>query len=879
MVFIARADGSVIINTKLNTAGFGKGASNLKGQFASLSSFVGKLGAAIGVAFSVKTIVNFSKEALELGSDLQEVQNVVDVTFTTMKQQVNEFAKNAAKTAGLSEKMAKQYVGTFGAMSKSFGFSEAEAYNMSATLTQLTGDVASFYNLTQDVAYTKLKSVFTGETESLKDLGVVMTQTALDDFAMRKGFGKTTQQMSEQEKVALRYQFVLDQLSSASGDFVRTQDGWANQTRVLKLQFEQLKATLGQGLINALTPALKMLNTMIEKLQDFAETFKQVTAALFGDASGASTNIEDSLESSSENAEQLEENIEGAGKAAQKALAGFDEINVLSKGAEENAENNVAVSGTGQNTGSTSETSVLSSSAQNIIAALTTIKEKLQSLIKPFKQFNLKKLRVSLDNCRKSFKKLGTVISEKLEWVWFNVLVPLGQWVIESAAPVAVEALSSAFDALATTVSVLFGALQKCWVYLQPVFSWIRDTVLVILEDLGEIGEKIAKKWQENEPKITKEFEDIGIVVEKVWSEIGPILTWTREGLSRIAVDTPINDLQYIIDLVSGLTELLAGLTTFDLSKVFSGIGELAGAELSHAAESVRTYTNAIGIDTDELDAKIGSWAEGVGQKFTAAWDSVKETWGVVPSWFDEKVIQPVKDAFAPIGQWFGDLWSGIETTASDVFYNIGVIAGGCWEIIQLAWQEAKDWFDEKFIQPISEKFSALWSDVSSLATESWTEIKNTIEPYVSWLDEVKQGWKDFINGIIGFINKFLDCVFGGINDALSELKNFKIAGQTPFSEIRTITVPQIPYLAKGAVIPPNAPFMAVLGDQKHGTNIEAPLDTIKQALAEVLGDRGETVVNVTFGGDLAQLARVLKPVIDTENRRKGNSLATGGVL
>ena len=108
---------------------------------------------------------------MELGSDLAEVQNVVDVTFTTMSDKVNEFAKNAMTSAGLSETMAKQYVGTFGAMSKSFGFSESQAYDMSTALTQLTGDVASFYNISQDLAYIKLKSVFTGETETLKDLG------------------------------------------------------------------------------------------------------------------------------------------------------------------------------------------------------------------------------------------------------------------------------------------------------------------------------------------------------------------------------------------------------------------------------------------------------------------------------------------------------------------------------------------------------------------------------------------------------------------------------------------------------------------------------------------------------------------------------------
>ena len=169
------------------------------------SGLIKKAGTLFAGLFAAKKLIDFGKQCIELGSDLSEVQNVVDVTFSTMSSKVDEFAKSAVKSFGLSETMAKQYAGTFGAMAKAFGFSERRAYDMSTALTGLAGDVASFYNLNQDEAYTKLKSVFTGETESLKDLGVVMTQTALDSYAMANGFGKTTSAMTEQEKVALRY--------------------------------------------------------------------------------------------------------------------------------------------------------------------------------------------------------------------------------------------------------------------------------------------------------------------------------------------------------------------------------------------------------------------------------------------------------------------------------------------------------------------------------------------------------------------------------------------------------------------------------------------------------------------------------------------------
>lgn len=138
---------------------------------------VSALGSALKMAvaaISVKALYSFGKDCIELGSDLSEVENVVQTVFPNLNSQINSFAQNAANQFGLSETMAKKYASTFGAMATSMGLSEKSAYDMSTALTGLAGDVASFYNISQDEAYTKLKSVFTGETESLKELGWIL---------------------------------------------------------------------------------------------------------------------------------------------------------------------------------------------------------------------------------------------------------------------------------------------------------------------------------------------------------------------------------------------------------------------------------------------------------------------------------------------------------------------------------------------------------------------------------------------------------------------------------------------------------------------------------------------------------------------------------
>ena len=323
--------GQVGLDLVLNKDEFESGLNSIT----KLAINAGKL---LAGAFAVGKLISFGKECIELSSDLSEVQNVVDTVFPTMNKQIDNFARNAAAQFGLSETMAKNFTGTFGAMGKAFGFSEGQAYDMATALTGLAGDVASFYNMSQDEAYTKLKSVFTGETESLKSLGVVMTQTALDAFAMANGFGKTTKSMSEAEKVALRFKFVQDQLSSAQGDFMRTSDGWANQVRLLALQFDSLKAAIGSGLIAVLSPVVRMLNILIGRILTAMNALKSFFSMLGGTAKLAINpkGVTAGTDAVAKSADKASGALGGAGGAAKKAAkdiksatTGIDELNIL----------------------------------------------------------------------------------------------------------------------------------------------------------------------------------------------------------------------------------------------------------------------------------------------------------------------------------------------------------------------------------------------------------------------------------------------------------------------------------------------------------------------------------------------------------------------
>lgn len=787
MVFTAnKADGSVIIDTKLDTAGFSKGTAQIKGQFNTLGASVKKIGGILAAAFSVRALVNFSKQALELGSDLQEVQNVVNVTFTSMRENVNSFAQSAAKTAGLSETMAKRYIGTFGAMSKSFGFSEQEAYNMSTALTQLTGDIASFYNLSQDAAYTKLKSVFTGETESLKDLGVVMTQTALDEFAMRKGIGKTTQKMSEQEKVALRYQFILEQLNGASGDFIRTQDGWANQTRVLSLQFEQLKATIGQGLINVLTPVLRLINMLIGKIQEFAVAFKSITSAIFGDASDSGAGgMAESLGAAADNAAQLEENIESAGKEAKRSLAGFDEINALA----ESSGGAVDTSGSAATGGISSvsipiETEIKDNVTPKIETMISTVKNLFSGLVNEFKTL----FSPAVSSWGAAFSSLVPSITAAVDRIktafsdlWNNSLAPTLSYIVSDFIP-------SIANSYSETFAPIFADIMPVAIDL-----WTTD-----FENSTLLISKYCGWLQEYFGKVKLVFTDMCKSISSNWNEYGGSLLQGFTDFKNGLWETFWYIYDNIIDPVfSYISQTFDSLWTKHLSPLWDSIVDFV---MSVSDNIMLLWNKTLKPIVDWIGIKLMPF-------ITAIWVGVVDAVNIIVSWVSDAVRSVINYLKGMI-----DFVVGIFTL----------------------------------------DFEKAWNGIKEMFSAVWLSIENT--------------FTGVINAIIWAINQLVAAIYSGIASTVNGLGSIvsgvgKLLGKEDWGFSMPNIPPKIPYLAQGAVIPPNAPFMAVLGDQKNGTNIEAPLSTIQEAVAMVMQDQTAAIM-AGFASSVEVQREILQAVL-----------------
>lgn len=863
-----------------------------KKESASMSgSFKGafkKIAFSMAAAFSARAVINFGKECLELGSDLQEVQNVVDVTFPSMNAQVNEFAQNAAASFGLSETMAKKFTGTFGAMAKAFGFTESQAYDMGTTLTGLAGDVASFYNITQDEAYTKLKSVFTGETESLKELGIVMTQTALDSYAMANGVGKTTAKMTEAEKVALRYQFVQEQLSAATGDFIRTSDGWANQTRVLKLQFDSLKASIGQGLINVLTPVIKLMNTLLSKINQVASGFASLTEKLMGgkkesgvsSAVGETQALTDSLENCGNAAEST-------GKKIKNALFGFDELNVIQKEESQSGTSGAAgASITGQaGTAGKEETEQES--------ALDRMIKKTSQLADIFKKGFKSGLGADFEKSLKRQNGHVKGIHESLKGIFKDPEVA------DAASTWAEKTILSMGQVIGAAASIgssisenILGGIDG---YLSENERFIRDRIVGALDASGQIH-ALAGNFSQAFADVMEAFRTDAAksCTQSVISIVTNLGLTAAELAAKLGRDILTLFLQPFIDNKDGLKSVLEDML------------EEASKVLDTAEETFRDFCEkTVEVYDGNMQPMFSDITSGISDLVSLFVDTYNTYLEPIIGYLGEKIsglmsmhvspcFEKAMDMIGSLADAVGAIWKGYFQPLFD--YLIGTILPILAPIIQTIGGIVVDIAGaiRDAIGSIFDMASGLLDFIAGAFTGDWKKAWGGIL-------KISQGASDFfksgINGMIAAVETLANGVVAAVNTIIRALNRLSfttpdwlpdgLGGKNFGFNLKEIGNVSIPRLAAGAYVKPNTPQLAMIGDNRHQGELVAPedkiyeistkamLDVMKQYMAQMMampGNRqgGEITVVLKVTGELAPLVRLLKLELDKEKSRTG---------
>lgn len=827
------ADGSVIIDTRMDTSGVQNGVSAIRQSFNGLGSVVKKIGILIGGAFAIGKLAQFGKECVELGSNLTEVQNVVDVTFTTMSDKVNEFAKNAMTSAGLSETMAKRYVGTFGAMSKSFGFSEAQAYDMSTALTQLTGDVASFYNISQDEAYTKLKSVFTGETETLKDLGVVLTQNALDQYALANGYGKTTSAMTEQEKVALRLAFVQKQLSAASGDFIRTSDSWANQVRVMQLQLQSLKATVGQGLINLFTPVLRVINILLGKLATLANAFKSFTELITGKKSSGQTGASgaglvgtdaiadtaDQYGDAANNAEKLADatnDTADATKKATKAAKGYlsplDEINNYST--DKSTDSSSKVPGA---TGGLADQ--MKDAVQNVdygkLAEGETVLDKmskpLKKIIDRFKQL-AKLIAKGFWDGLGDYEPILDGIKKDLDSIWKSLKDIFTDSEVAKAAnnffdsfAYAIGQVAGSFARIGLTIAQnIIGGIEK---FLKQNTQRIKNYLIDMFNigsEIAQIGGNLAVAFAdvfsafggETAQQITADL--IGI-----FAEIGMVLTETAAKLGRDILNMIAQPFIDNKDILKSAIEGSLGVIETVTSGVLTVVQNLSDAISRLYDEHVKPFFDSIANGLSSIfgtlitgyNTYVLPVLQGLAEQFKGLLEGPLGDAILKIEAFLGKLIDSLKllweSVLVPLINWIianllpvvAKIIDVVGTTAIKVLESLIKIIGDVADTLSgiidfLVGVFTGDW--ELAWQGIKEIADGAWSFIKDVVSGAWEIIKTVIKGALSII-------KSIISTAWNAIKALTSTIWNAIKKTLSGLWNsLKSTASTVFNAIKT---------------------------------------------------------------------------------------------
>lgn len=826
--------GTIDFELLLNSNPFNKGLKSATNTIKSsgIENSLKNIGKLALAAFSVKAIVNFEKECINLGSDLSEVQNVVDVTFGNLNTEVNKFAENAIDKFGLGQTVTKKYVGTFGAMSKAFEFSNQEALAMSETLTGLAGDVASFYNLSSDEAYTKLKSVFTGETETLKDLGVVMTQNALDQYALANGYSKTTAKMTEQEKVALRYKFVLDKLSLANGDFARTSDSWANQTRVLNLRFNELKATLGQGFINIFTPIVKGINLVLSKLQVLANAFKSFTEMIFGNArgDGGSSAVSD-LATDASNASDA---VSGIGESAKqsakdlKSLASFDTAQVLKNDSDDS-------SSSGSGAGGSIDTSGLN---------LTDgIKQQVSDIGNILGDINFEPLINSFNRVKEAAEPLITNIKDGLKWLYDNVLVPLAKWTIQDLLPAFLNLVAGALKVLNPLIDAFKPIFQWFWDnFLQPIATWSGGVIVNTLNGLADILTTIGNWMSDNKQTVTnmeiavlgffgawKTIELMSFIAQSggVIAALKGITTAITSGtIAKIAdkAETVALTLMYakdfVVSIASGTAALVKQAAQWVVNTAMK-VADTAATIASTAATTAATaatwlFNAALAVLTSPITLVIAAIAaliaivilliknwDKIKETAQKCWEGIKNAWNNAGQWFNEKIITPIKN-------FFNNLWTNVKNIASNAWNGIkGVFSG------------VGNWFSNIFQQAYN-GITRVFSNIGNFFSNIWNGIKNTFSKLGTSIgNAISNAVKSGINGVISLIERTINTAISLINGGIS------LINLIPGVSIGKIGRLNLPRLAEGGYVKANTPQLAMIGDNRHQGEVVAPEDKI----------------------------------------------------
>lgn len=812
---MAQYDGSIRINTLLNTMGLRRGESEIRGSMGRISNAARKMAAVIASAFAVGKIVQFGKEALEAASDFEAMEAQFSQVFGELEDVAAKSLSSIAEQAGITEERMKSSYTKIAAFAKTTGMDTASSLELANRAMVTVADSAAFYDRSLEETTESLQSFLKGNYENDAALGLSATEFTRN-AAANKLYGKSFIELSEAQKQLTLLQMVEDanKLSGAMGQAAREADTWTNQTGNLSQAWKNLKANLGKIIlpgaiqaVKAITNVINSINAMIERLSVAAGAFRSFSELLTGNKSkagsgapsGGPADTSSEYNSSAEAAENLADSTEQVAQATKKAkkeaekyLSPLDEINRYS---EKETKDDSSSSGAGMDgTVGTVDYGNLAE-GETIIDKLDEkarkLKEVLAGLIKPFKDAWNAEGASTVDAARFAFESLGELIKsvgKSFYEVWTNgtgaqmltLILQIAQNVLLTIGNIA-DRLNEAWN----TNSVGTSIIQNLFNIYNTILETVERITGATAEWAGKLDfypllESINGLLESTQP-LTKNIGDgLAWFYENV---LLPIAGWKIQE----AVPAFLDMLSAAIDALNEVIEALKPLGEWLWENFLQPIGEWAGDVIISALETITDLLKKFGDWVSEHQEAVQNMAIIIGS-FFAAFKIVTAINGIVDFIASMGgLIGIVKSMAGLVGIVFNP-W----VLAIGAVIAAGVLLYKNWDKIKEAAGKLKDWIGEKW-DAIKEKTSKVWNNVKEGLSEKWELIKlgastafNGIKNKISekW-ELVKTGTSTVWNGIKDTLSEKWDNLK---TDASGKFENIRKTISDKWSEIKTNT-------------------------------------------------------------------------------------------
>lgn len=717
---------------------------------------------------------------------------------------------------------------------------------------------------------TMMGKVMNGQTSALSRYGYSFT--AAQEAVLKYG--------NEAERAATLAAVVEESVGGMNAALAATPNGRLQQ---VSNTLGKIQESFGQAVSNIAVlfiPALNAACSVLASLATLANKVAQALSNVFGrGASGASTAVSYTAAAAGAMSDLTDE-TEAAGAAAKKNLAtfGFDTLQKLSSTTSSSGSGTEAAepAGTG---GGISETTTGADQAGESIGWLES---GLNRLKQTMAGLNFEPLTAALAKLKEAVAPLTQGLFSGLGWAYTNIFEPLAKWTVEDVLPAFLRLLAAAASVLSAALTALQPLASWLWTnFLQPIASWTGGAIVAVLNGLTAALQGISGWISQNQGLVQAMTVTVGAF----------FAAWQLTSLAEFVVNAG--------GLAGVIAKVTAALKACTVAKIADKIETAAICALY-----VKDWAAALAGNVAAIGKDVAAWialrAEWIAGKASLVAATVAQAAHTAASWAGTAattalgvamnvLCSPITLVIAAIAA----LVAGIVLLVQN-WDTVKAAGAAAWEGIKAAWSVASSWFTTTIAEPIKSTWSTAMGNLSQWGSDAWTSIKRTWSVASSWFTTnvttpISNGFKNFANGIIGFFEGLVNGAIDGINSIIGAFNRISfsipdwvpvIGGKSWGFSLATFPNVTLPRLANGAVFEGNNPYLAVVNDQKHGVNVESPLSTIVEAMMIALrstnfGDNIEVNVKAVFDGQLAALARLLRPYFEADAKRVGNQAST----